>query len=155
SAGRPTTLPPPMFETTTDAEGRFAVESVPPGEYRLQVSKAGYAMPALDTSASTVSVSAGQTQSDVMITLLRGGAMAGRVTDAAGEPQAEVTVMALRRLPNGPPMPVPTGRGAQTDDLGAYRVYGLAPGQYYVQVIVRPTMGMFSLAAAQPTVSIP
>ena len=155
SVGRPTTLPPPMFETTTDAEGRFAVESLLPGEYWVQVSKAGYAMPALDTPPSTVTVSAGQTQSDVVITLLRGGAIAGRVTDATGEPQAEVTVMALRRLPNGPPMPVPSGRGAQTDDLGAYRLYGLAPGQYYVQVIARPTMGMFSLAAARPTVNIP
>ncbi|HEX7794472.1 MAG TPA: carboxypeptidase-like regulatory domain-containing protein, partial [Vicinamibacterales bacterium] len=44
-AGRPATLPPPMFETTTDADGRFALEYVPPGEYRLQASKAGYAMP--------------------------------------------------------------------------------------------------------------
>jgi hypothetical protein len=35
-AGRPATLPPPMFETTTDGEGRFALEYVPPGEYRLQ-----------------------------------------------------------------------------------------------------------------------
>src|SRR5215467_15715137 len=112
SAGRPTTVPPPLFETTTDAEGRFVFDVVPPGEYRIQAIRAGYAMPSFDTPPSTVTVAAGQTQSDVMITLLRGGAIAGRVTDATGEPQAEVTVMALRRLPSGPPMPVPTGRGA-------------------------------------------
>jgi len=155
SAGRPTTMPPPLFETMADADGRFAFDAVPPGEYRIQAIRAGYAMPTFDTPPSSVSVAAGQTQSDVMITLLRGGAIAGRVTDATGEPQAEVRVMALQRVQNGPPMPVPTGPGAQTDDLGAYRVYGLAPGQYYLQVIAQPMMGPFSVVAARPTVSIP
>jgi hypothetical protein len=97
-AGRPATLPPPMFETTTDAEGRFALEYVPPGEYRLQASKAGYAMAALDVPPPTVDVSAGQTLSNVSIALVHGGAIAGRVLDASGEPLAEVQVMAVRRL---------------------------------------------------------
>ena len=154
-AGRPTTLPPPMFETTTDIDGRFAVEYVPPGEYRLQASKAGYAMTTLDALPAAVDVSAGQTRSDVSIALVRGGAIAGRVTDTAGEPAAEVSLLALRRLPNGPPMPVPTGRGAQTDDLGVYRIYGLAPGEYYVEANPRPSFGMFNVSTPRPSVSVP
>jgi large repetitive protein len=154
-AGRPTTLPPPIFETTTDAEGHFVLEYVPPGEYRLQASKPGYAMPALDAPPATVDVSAGQTRSDVSIAIVRGGAIAGRVLDASGEAQAEVQVMAVRRLQNGPPMPVPIGRNAQTDDLGMYRLYGLAPGQYYVQVSPRPEFGLFNVTSARPSVTIP
>jgi carboxypeptidase family protein len=155
-AGRPTTVPPPMFETTTDSDGRFALEYVPPGEYRLQASKAGYATATPpDVPPSIIDVGAGQTRSGVSIALVRGGAIAGRVTDAAGEPAAEVSLLALRRLPNGPPMPVPTGRGAQTDDLGVYRIYGLAPGEYYVEANPRPSFGLFNVATARPTVSVP
>ena len=154
-AGRPATLPPPIFETTTDAEGRFALEYVPPGAYRLQASKAGYAMPTLDVPPPTVDVSAGQTASNVSIALVRGGAIAGRVLDASGEPQAEVQVMAVRRLQNGPPMPVPIGRNAQTDDLGVYRLYGLPPGQYYVQVSPRPEFGLFNVTSPRSSVTIP
>jgi Carboxypeptidase regulatory-like domain len=154
-AGRPATLPPPMYETTTDAEGRFALEYVPPGEYRLQASKAGYAMPTLDVPPPTVDVSTGQTPANVSIALVLGGAIAGRVLDASGEPQTEVQVMAVRRLQNGPPMPVPIGRNAQTDDLGMYRLYGLPPGQYYVEVSPRPQFGLFNVTSARATVTIP
>jgi hypothetical protein len=154
-AGRPATLPPPIFETTSDAEGRFALESVPPGEYRLQASKPGYAMPAPDVPPQTVDVAAGQTRSDVLIALLRGGAIAGRVLDASGEPQAEVQVMAVRRLQNGPPMPVPIGRSAQTDDLGMYRLYGLPPGQYYVEVSPRAQFGLFNVTSPRSSITVP
>lgn len=71
----------------------------------------------------------------VNFSLVRGGVITGKVTDADGRPliqhQIEIyRVPALeRRTPQRPAFPTITG---QTDDRGIYRVYGIAPGSYKV-----------------------
>jgi hypothetical protein len=158
SMARPTLGPPQMFETTTDSEGRFVVENVPPGAYRLQASKAGYATQTFDARPLIVEVRSGQTREGVAVPLMRGGAIAGHVIDSTGEPEAEVMVMALRRIPNRPPGSagfVPAGPSAQTNDLGEYRLFGLAPGEYLIQVNPRMSMGLFSTAAPHATITVP
>ena len=141
SMARPQAGPPQIFEATTDAEGRFTLDNVLPGAYRVQASKPGYAMQTFDTQQLIVEVLPGQTREGVSVSLSRGGAIAGHVIDSAGEPDAEVQVMAMRRMPGGPGgagMFVPAGPGAQTNDLGEYRLYGLAPGEYqYRRVLDR------------------
>jgi hypothetical protein len=69
--------------------------------------------------------------------------IAGKVLDAQGEPLADVRLMAMRRMERPAGMPGPAGAGVvlmpapfsgqqQTNDLGEYRIAGLAPGEYYV-----------------------
>jgi hypothetical protein len=41
--GRSVGGPPQLFEAVADADGRFAVENIPPGAYRVQATKAGFA----------------------------------------------------------------------------------------------------------------
>jgi hypothetical protein len=158
SMARPQAGPPQMFETMTDAEGRFAFDNVSPGAYRVQGSKPGYAIQMFGTQDLIVEVLAGQTREGVSVSLSRGGAIAGHVTDASGEAEAEVQVMAMRRMSGGPGgrgMFVPAGPGAQTNDLGEYRLYGLAPGEYYVQASARPSMGPFNVASPRATIVVP
>jgi len=145
------------FDTTTDADGRFALERVPPGEYRVEASKAGYALQTPGAGPPIIDVSAGRTSDQISLTLTRGGAIAGRVVNAAGEPEPEVSVMAYARIPNGPPAAplVINGRPAQTDDLGDYRIYGLAPGEYYIQVSPRPVGGLFNVSPPHASVTVP
>ena len=158
SMARPQAGPPQILEATTDAEGRFTLDNVLPGAYRVQASKAGYAMQMFDAQQLIVEVLPGQTREGVSVSLSRGGAIAGRVIDSSGAPEAEVQVMAMRRMPGGPAgagMFVPAGPGAQTNDLGEYRLYGLAPGEYYVQASPRPSMGMFNTASPRATIVVP
>src|SRR5262245_36740276 len=89
------------FETTTDADGKFVLENVPLGEYTVQASKAGYAMPTSGTRPPVIDVSAGQGSQNIAVMLVRGGAIAGRVVNAAGEPEAEGEVAALGGMPIG------------------------------------------------------
>jgi hypothetical protein len=61
----------------------------------------------------------------------------GRVVDEFGEPIA-VDVNAMRaRTVNGRPGPPWPMAGASTDDIGEFRLFGLEPGQYYVQAVWR------------------
>ena len=47
---------------------------------------------------------------------------------------------------------MPTGRGGTTNDLGQYRVFGLAPGDYFVSATVR-SFGSYMMEgqAEEPT----
>lgn len=158
SMARPQAGPPQVLEAATDAEGRFTLDNVSPGAYRVQASKAGYAMQMFDTQQLIVEVLPGQTREGISVALSRGGAIAGHVMDSAGAPEAEVQVTAMRRMPGGPSgsgMFVPAGPGAQTNDLGEYRLYGLAPGEYYVQASLRSSMGMFNTASPRATIVVP
>ncbi len=69
------------------------------------------------------------------IALARGGVIAGRVLDPSGDPVGNARVVALRHLPQGTSTNLafaPAGPSAQTNDLGEFRVFGLASGEYIV-----------------------
>src|SRR5207249_3132056 len=62
----------------------------------------------------------------------------GRVVDEFGEPVAMARVQVMRyQAFQGLRRLMPVGIGDQTDDTGAYRLYGLSPGDYYVSAVLR------------------
>jgi len=161
-AARPAGPFGPPAQTITDQEGRFAFERVAPGEYRVDVQKAGYA-PLSDPFANnrqTTRVAAGRTTA-VELRLQKGAAISGRVIDAMGEPVAEVRVMAMRRLPEraapaapgapGAPRWIPAGgAGQQTNDLGEFRVPGLPAGEYLLAAMPLGAMSAFGGPGVAP-----
>ena len=85
--------------------------------------------------------------------LPRGSVIAGRIVDEFGEPIADASVTAMRSAwSNGKRRLQPAGRAAQTNDLGQYRIFGLAPGDYYVSATFRGgEMAMLEARPAAPT----
>ncbi len=70
---------------------------------------------------------------NVTITMIKGGAITGRVTNAMGEPLISVQVNTMMtRDAEGNPVRGGGGRTRFTDDRGVYRIYGLQPGTYVV-----------------------
>jgi len=148
-AARPAGPFAPPAQTLTDQEGRFAFERVAPGEYRVDVQKAGYA-PLSDPFANnrqTTRVAAGQA-TEVELHVQKGAAISGRLVDASGEPVADARVMAMRRLEGrggaGMRQWVPAGgpgAGQQTNDLGEFRVSGLPPGEYILAATPQGAFG--------------
>jgi hypothetical protein len=132
----------------TDQLGQFLVDGLPGGvEVSVRASKKGY----LDGEygqedqgkpGRRVSLIAGQRARELTVPLWRQGAIAGQVLFDGGDPVGRCVVRVLRVVWIAGARHLATGPGAWTDDLGAFRIAGLPPGRYWVQVAsVQMTVG--------------
>lgn len=123
-------------ETLTGERGEFVFEGSPKGKYRLLAKKDGYLdlLAPLDASAGVILSEVGLRQ--VQLKLTRACAISGRVLDVSGQPAPNIRMLAMVRLSvNGVVRLVQEGEAALSDDRGAYRIYGLAPGRYTVEAV--------------------
>lgn len=134
----------------TDARGRYVIDRMVPGEYRVRAFKSGYITPrdgqgrsAIDSLLTStlegrvVAVRRGQMTDSTDLILGRGASISGTIVDEFGEPMQDVAVSALElRAMGGQTRALEVAaRGAlgRTDDHGRYRLYGMQPGTYIVQ----------------------
>jgi hypothetical protein len=128
--------------TTTDAQGRFELRDLPAGRWTVSASKPGFVTQRYGQrrpfeTVSPLELADGQ-RVQANFSLLRGGVINGRVQDDLGDPVANARVMVQRRqMIDGRRRMVNIGVTDETDDTGAFRLYGLAPGEYYVSAILR------------------
>lgn len=134
--------------TMTDDDGRFELRELPAGKYTVSANKTGWVAATFGqtrprTSGTPIELLDKQIVEKVVIRMSRGGVIVGRVFDEVGEPAAQIEMRALQYRYG------PTGRTLSqtgffgfmpTDDLGAFRLYGLEPGQYYVSANPRGVM---------------
>lgn len=126
--------PRPRF-TTTDDTGRFSFQDVAPGRYQLSATRNGYVRQEYGQRGSSraLTLERGQSVGDIVFRLTPHGVIAGRVVDADGEPVSDVYVQVLRPgYARGRRQLTAMPGRTTTNDLGEYRIYGLAPGRYYV-----------------------
>jgi len=155
-------------ETFTDASGRFIVDGLPAGRYTIAVRKPGYVTTTYGSrrpfEPSVAVALDGGASEDVVVRMPRAAAIAGRITDQFGEP-IEGMLVTVEQLVRSEGFVTARSVGTMTsltDDLGEYRVGGLAPGRYVVNVWrtnanVAPTAiartyfpGVIGLSRAQP-----
>ena len=133
---------------STDESGRFEFGRLPAGRYTVAVGKNGYV--GLEFGQRTpfengkaIDLADGQTVERLDIFLPRASAIAGTVIDDLGEPAASIWVFALRpQYFEGRRQLVSVGSRTTTDDIGQFRVYGLAPGTYFLRA--QPTFSPVS-----------
>jgi hypothetical protein len=126
----------------TDDEGRYELSGLAAGEWRLTTLKAGYISQQFGQrrpfgAAPPVVVADGQ-RVTADFALTRASAINGRVFDEFGEPLAAVRINVMRsRMVQQRRRLEPVGEGDLTDDTGAFRIYGLPPGEYFVSGSLR------------------
>jgi len=141
---------------TTNNEGRYELRNLPAGTYKLIVSKAGfitleYGQRRPFETAGTITIREGESAAG-NVALIRGGAIFGRVLDEFGDPSIGTRVQVMRiRAESGSRRMVPIGAGDLTDDNGAFRLYGLPPGEYYVSA----STGLIDAVKRDPPVYYP
>ncbi len=124
--------------TATDAAGRFTFTNLPVDRYTIGASKLPYLGAVAGARrpvrpGSPVALAEGARIDNVTIRLPMGAAVSGVIYDEQGTPAPGVAVsLQQRKVQNGERVVAGVGGVVTTDDRGAYRVYGLAPGEYLV-----------------------
>lgn len=128
-------VPSPPRAGLTDSSGRFEFRNLPSGAYSIQPNVPGYVrLRSPEEEAEPRERTYNRIGDNVNVTMAKGGAITGTVTDAAGRPVVATRVRVLRvRDATGKPMRATTFlRDVVTDDRGVYRAWGLEPGSYLV-----------------------
>jgi hypothetical protein len=133
---------PGSYSGTTDSTGRFLIQKVEPGRYRLTARRNGYVAGeygAADPSraGNPVTVDRAQNLAAINVRLSPHGVITGRITDADGDAMLGVQVQAYRYRYVQGRRQLAAQAGASTNDLGEYRIYGLPPGKYYLAASYR------------------
>ena len=131
-------------QAQTDDTGRYEFADLPAGRFFLNATKTGFATPVGTITSINPTSSFELVDGQVLnrgIALARGGVITGRLVDEFGEPVtgAEMRVERYIYGPGGRQLAqysVPPAAWI-TNDLGEYRVFGLAPGEYLVSARTR------------------
>lgn len=127
---------PGALSATTDANGMFSIENVPPGSYRVGARAENYA----SAVAESVEFTAGRDTTGHRIVLSGGGCIAGKAI-INGESKAGLSVQAVGD--NG-------SKDGTTGEDGRFEICGLNAGTYMVVVMDMSSIVSNPFAAATP-----
>lgn len=131
---------PADIQTVTDDLGQFAFEKVPPGRYSLSASKAGWLTafygsnrPGKRTYGLFPLTVEGRDLRDLTLRMAHGSVISGTIYNQFGSPMsATVTAVPAQKSSELIRVVGSESRSTETDDRGAYRLYGLDPGNYFL-----------------------
>jgi len=142
------------YTAVSGPDGGFHIEGIVPGRYHLFAERTG--LLEVDkhrarTDGRVLTLTAGQELKDQRITLQAAAVVRGRVTDEDGDPMLNAQVAVLQQTFVGGHSRWEQAGAERTNDLGEYRVAGLAAGNYYVSVTPPPDFkSLIEAAGASP-----
>jgi hypothetical protein len=134
-----------FVQAVTDDQGRFAFAGLPAGRFSLTAEKSAYLKSYFGSTrlgrppGMPIAIADGQGIADIIIPIARGAVLSGGVLDESGGAvaSAQVQVFQITTI-NGERRATTPASGVSlvtTDDRGAYRAYGLPPGEYVVRAV--------------------
>jgi hypothetical protein len=131
------------FSGVTDVGGRFEVQGIDPGRYRLRVIRNGYLTQEYgqrtpNDPGAILALSPGQDLRELLFRLLPAAVIAGRIQNENGDALPWVRVNALRATYLRGKRTLSSEVTVATNDLGEYRLFGLRPGRYFLSATYRP-----------------
>ena len=129
------------YTAVSGPDGAFRIEGIVPGRYHLFAERTG--LLEVDkhrarADGRVLTLAAGQELKDLRIRLQAAAVVRGRVTDEDGDPMPNAQVTVLRQTYVSGRSRWEQAGAERTNDLGEYRVAGLAAGNYYVSVSPPP-----------------
>jgi hypothetical protein len=129
------------YTALSGPDGGFRIEAIVPGRYHLFVERTGYRE--IDkhqrrAEGRVLTFVAGQEMKDLAIRLQAAAVVEGRVTDEDGDSMAEAQVAIHRQTFVAGHSRWEQVGAERTNDLGEYRIAGLASGQYFISVTPPP-----------------
>ncbi len=129
----------PGFGTVTDAAGNFAMPGLDPGRYLLRAGRNGfvnqqYGARRPGRGGTLLTLAPGQKMTELLFKLTPHSIVTGRVVDADAEPIAGAQIRLMQQQYARGKRELQNAGFAQTNDLGEYRIYGVAPGRYFLNV---------------------
>ncbi|MGB9242599.1 MAG: carboxypeptidase-like regulatory domain-containing protein [Candidatus Acidiferrales bacterium] len=126
------------YSTHTDAAGHFAIQKIDPGRYNLLVGHSGYVSQSYGETSSAshgavLALGPGREIQDLLFRMVPSAVISGRITDEDGDPISDVQVQVMRHYFREGKRILEAEDGAQTNDLGEFRLFGLAKGRYLVR----------------------
>jgi len=128
----------------SDDRGNFSFDQLPPGDFTLTASKAGYldvtygqTQPGNGRPGTSIHLNAGQRVERLSMPLARGGVITGTIRDETGEPAYQTQVRAFRYTMRSGERTLQQVGNATTDDRGVYRLPLLQSGEYVVMATPR------------------
>ena len=125
----------------TETDGNYELKDVPPGNYMIGVTAAGYVTGKENQILENlrhVNVVGTSKINPIDFALLPGGVIKGTVTDGDGKPIGRVPItIVAEALSNDSGQPG-YGRDLRTDDQGTFRISGIPAGRYRVAAGYRP-----------------
>jgi protocatechuate 3,4-dioxygenase beta subunit len=134
----------------TDAQGRFVFKDLVAGSYDFTAQADGhvsmrYGQRAMTDAPKRIELADAQQFTEADIVLPKFTAIEGQLLDEFGDPMPGVRVMAAQVVFVAGKNRLMPASGTQsvlpTDDRGMFRIYGLAPGDYYLQGVTGPFAG--------------
>jgi protocatechuate 3,4-dioxygenase beta subunit len=131
-------VPPPSYSTVTDASGKFTMKGIEPGKYRISVTRNGfvtatYGARGPNRPGAMVTLGRAQNIKDINFRLTPHGVVSGQIVDEDGDPLLNVNVQLVQfRARQGQQQVGMMGGNGSTNDLGEFRIFGVAPGKYYL-----------------------
>jgi len=120
-------------DTITDEQGTFSFTNLTAGTYKLRVWSPGFILDDSSEAAGQIILDKAEERSGIVLRLIKGGVITGRLVDEDEEPVSAVNVSVI---------PVISGQddkrinmlplGTYTDDRGTYRIFGIPPGRYQI-----------------------
>lgn len=117
------------LQGTTGSDGAFRILQVQPGEYRVSAVRTGFLR---GTYQAAVKVEAAQAMTGIEIRMNPQSVVSGKVVDEDGDPveRAFVSLISAR----GAAARQGQNQAGATNDLGEFRITGVAPGRYFLVV---------------------
>jgi hypothetical protein len=120
----------------TNSDGTYSFTDLPAGDYAISATRTGFAAQVYgqgrSMSGTPVAVSTAQKVANIDMALAPAGVIVGRILDEDGSAFGGAVVEALMTRTEAGTSVLFSVASSQTDDRGEFRLFGLAPGAYYV-----------------------